>query len=253
MRGSRAVSGEEADDGGVRGKHSRRSARRRADDRQAERLEPWANRPASWNSSASCRRTARRSSAFSDWDEFHLHFPDEQAARSRARAAWIAAFRSATPARCIAGHGLRLPDQQPDPGVERPGLSRPLAARRSTGCTRPTTSPSSPAGSAPRPARAPACWASIEPPVTIKSIECAIVDQGFEEGWIVPEPPAQAHRQEGGGRRLRPGRAGLRRPAQPGRPPGHRLRARRPHRRPADVRHPEHEARQERRRSAASS
>src|SRR5881394_2585846 len=27
------------------------------------------------------------------------------------------------------------------------------------------------------------------PPVTIKSIECAIVDKGFEEGWIIPEPP----------------------------------------------------------------
>src|SRR5438445_6128246 len=30
-----------------------------------------------------------------------------------------------------------------------------------------------------------------EAPVTIKSIECAIVDKGFEEGWIIPEPPAQ--------------------------------------------------------------
>jgi glutamate synthase (NADPH/NADH) small chain len=29
-----------------------------------------------------------------------------------------------------------------------------------------------------------------EDPVTIKTIECAIVDKGFEEGWIVPEPPA---------------------------------------------------------------
>jgi glutamate synthase (NADPH/NADH) small chain len=28
-----------------------------------------------------------------------------------------------------------------------------------------------------------------ETPVTIKSIECAIIDKGFEEGWIVPEPP----------------------------------------------------------------
>lgn len=28
-----------------------------------------------------------------------------------------------------------------------------------------------------------------EPPVTIKSIECAIVDKGFEEGWIVSNPP----------------------------------------------------------------
>ncbi len=28
-----------------------------------------------------------------------------------------------------------------------------------------------------------------EPSVTIKGIECAIVDKGFEEGWVVPEPP----------------------------------------------------------------
>ena len=27
------------------------------------------------------------------------------------------------------------------------------------------------------------------PPVTIKNIECTIVDRGWEEGWIVPEPP----------------------------------------------------------------
>ena len=30
-----------------------------------------------------------------------------------------------------------------------------------------------------------------EPAVTIKSIECAIVDRGFEEGWIVPRPPSR--------------------------------------------------------------
>ena len=28
-------------------------------------------------------------------------------------------------------------------------------------------------------------------PVTIKTIECAIVDRGWQEGWIVPEPPAR--------------------------------------------------------------
>ena len=27
------------------------------------------------------------------------------------------------------------------------------------------------------------------PPVTIKNLECAIIDRGWEEGWIVPEPP----------------------------------------------------------------
>jgi glutamate synthase (NADPH/NADH) small chain len=28
-----------------------------------------------------------------------------------------------------------------------------------------------------------------EPAVTIKSIECSIIDKGFEEGWVKPEPP----------------------------------------------------------------
>ncbi len=37
-----------------------------------------------------------------------------------------------------------------------------------------------------------ACVLGInEPPVTIKNIECAIIDKGFEEGWVVPEPPAR--------------------------------------------------------------
>ncbi len=31
----------------------------------------------------------------------------------------------------------------------------------------------------------------IDPPVTIKNIEYAIVEKGFEEGWIVPEPPVR--------------------------------------------------------------
>lgn len=37
-----------------------------------------------------------------------------------------------------------------------------------------------------------ACVLGItEPPVAIKSIECAIIDRAFQEGWIVPQPPAQ--------------------------------------------------------------
>jgi glutamate synthase (NADPH/NADH) small chain len=30
-----------------------------------------------------------------------------------------------------------------------------------------------------------------EPAVTIKSIECAIIDKAYEEGWITPQPPAK--------------------------------------------------------------
>lgn len=29
----------------------------------------------------------------------------------------------------------------------------------------------------------------IEPPVTIKNIECSIIDRGWEEGWVTPKPP----------------------------------------------------------------
>lgn len=28
-----------------------------------------------------------------------------------------------------------------------------------------------------------------ELPVAIKSIECAIIDKGFEMGWMLPQPP----------------------------------------------------------------
>src|SRR5215212_535736 len=35
-----------------------------------------------------------------------------------------------------------------------------------------------------------ACTLGIhEPPVTIKTIECAIVDRAFAEGWVKPQPP----------------------------------------------------------------
>jgi NADPH-dependent glutamate synthase beta subunit-like oxidoreductase len=35
-----------------------------------------------------------------------------------------------------------------------------------------------------------ACVLGINSPaVTIKNIECAIIDHAFEQGWIKPEPP----------------------------------------------------------------
>ena len=50
------------------------------------------------------------------------------------------------------------------------------------------SSPSSPAGSV-RLCEA-VCTLNIdESPVTIKTIECQIVDRGWEEGWITPQPP----------------------------------------------------------------
>ncbi len=42
----------------------------------------------------------------------------------------------------------------------------------------------------PAPCEGSCCLGVIEPPVTIKNIECAIIDYGFEHGWVVPQPPA---------------------------------------------------------------
>jgi glutamate synthase (NADPH) small chain len=41
----------------------------------------------------------------------------------------------------------------------------------------------------PAPCEASCTLNLTDQPVTIKSIECAIVDRGFEAGWVVPEPP----------------------------------------------------------------
>jgi glutamate synthase (NADPH/NADH) small chain len=42
----------------------------------------------------------------------------------------------------------------------------------------------------PAPCEASCVLGINEPPVSIKDLECAIVDRAFEEGWIKPEPPA---------------------------------------------------------------
>ena len=90
-----------------------------------------------------------------------------------------------------------------------------------------------------------ACVLAIDDdPVMIKQIEYAIVHRGFEEGWIVPRPP-----QRRTGRKVAvigSGPAGLAAAAgaQPGRPRGHRLRARRGARRADALRRPRREARE---------
>jgi len=43
----------------------------------------------------------------------------------------------------------------------------------------------------PAPCEASCTLNIIDEPVSIKSIECAIVDKAFENGWVVPEPPSK--------------------------------------------------------------
>ena len=123
---------------------------------------------------------SRRSERVRHYREFILALRDDEARRSRARAAWTAAFRSAR-----------------------------AAARSTTSFRTGTTSSTGSSGSSaldvlhatnnfpeftgrvcPAPCEA-ACTLNInDDPVGIKSIEHFIIDKGWEEGWVVPLPPA---------------------------------------------------------------
>ena len=128
--------------------------------------------------------------------------------RPRPGGAWTAASRSATTA-------ARSATSSPTGTTSSTATT---GATRSSGCTPPTTSPSSPAGSARRRARPRACSASTPDPVTIKQVEVEIVDRAWAEGWITPAAAVGADGQAGRGRRLRSGRARRRPAAHPRRP-----------------------------------
>ena len=91
----------------------------------------------------------------------------------------------------------------------------------------------------------PACVLAInDDPVSIKQIELAIVERAWEEGWIVPRPPASAQRPQRRRGRLRARGPRRRRAPQPRGPRGRRLRARRGRRRAAALRRARLQARE---------
>ena len=134
----------------------------------------------------------------------------------RPGAAWTAESRSAT---TVARSATSSPSGTTWPGGE-------TGPRPSSGCTPPTTSRSSPAGSARRPARQPASSASTSRPVTIKQVEVTIDRARLRgRGRVDPAAAGAAVRQDRRGRRLRPGRPRRRPAADPRRPHRRRLRA----------------------------
>ena len=111
----------------------------------------------------------------------------------------------------------RLPGEQPDPGLERPRLSRRLG-RGARNLHSTNNFPEFTGRVCPAPCEA-SCTLNInDNPVTIKTIECAIVDRALREGWIKPEPPTQKTGKTVAVDRLGPGRPGLRAAARPRRP-----------------------------------
>ena len=173
-------------------------------------LHEWASRPAFSRSSGT---TAAMTS------------PSARAATGRSSSS-----RCRTPETRQAGgalHGLRhsvlsqrLPGQQSDPRLEQPGLSRPVARRRSTTLHSTNNFPEFTGRICPAPCEA-SCTLNIDDnPVTIKTIECEIVDRGWEEGWIEPliagrSRPASASRWSARARRAWPAPSSWRAPAMP--------------------------------------
>ena len=86
--------------------------------------------------------------------------------------------------------------------------------------------------------------------VTIKQIEIAIVERAFDEGWVVPQPPARRTGQTVAVIGAGPAGHGRRAAAAPRRPPGDRLRARRGRRRAGALRRARLQDREARRRAA---
>ena len=95
-------------------------------------------------------------------------------------------------------HGLRhpllphrLPGQQPDPRLERPRLPRRLeVAAQNLHST--NNFPEVTGRICPAPCEAACTLNIIDVPVTIKSIECAIADKAFDEGWVTADAAGDA-------------------------------------------------------------
>ena len=90
----------------------------------------------------------------------------------------------------------------------------------------------------PAPCEAACVLAINSDAVTIKQVEIEIIDRAWDEGWVPPQKAETRTGQEGGGGRVRPGRAGGGPAAHPRRARRRGVRARRPHRRAAALRHP---------------
>jgi glutamate synthase (NADPH/NADH) small chain len=122
-----------------------------------------------------------------DWNEFHLHYPVEKLQVQGARCmdcgipfCHTGALISGMTAGCPVNNLIPEWNDLVYRGLWRQALDR---------LQKTNNFPEFTGRVCPAPCEGSCTLGRQDPPVTIKSIECAIVDRGFEEGWIVPEPP----------------------------------------------------------------
>ena len=123
-----------------------------------------------------------------DWSEFHLHMPEEKLKSQGARCmdCGIPFCHTGT---LLAGMASGCPINNLIPewnDLVYKGLWREALER----LHKTNNFPEFTGRVCPAPCEGSCVLGINEPPVTIKNIECAIIDKGFDEGWVVASPPA---------------------------------------------------------------
>lgn len=124
-----------------------------------------------------------------DWDEFHLHLADEKLRAQGARCmdCGIPFCHNGT---LLAGMASGCPINNLIPewnDLVYRGLWKEALER----LHKTNNFPEFTGRICPAPCEGSCVLGINEPSVTIKSIECAIIDKGFDEGWVIAEPPAK--------------------------------------------------------------
>jgi glutamate synthase (NADPH) small chain len=122
-----------------------------------------------------------------DWNEFHLHMPEDKLRTQGARC-MDCGIPFCHTGKLISGMASGCPVNNLIPewndlvyrGLWREALDR---------LHKTNNFPEFTGRVCPAPCEGSCTLGIIEPPVAIKTIECAIVDRGWEEGWITPAPP----------------------------------------------------------------
>ena len=128
-----------------------------------------------------------------DWNDIHQHMPDEKLRTQGARC-----MDCGTPfchtGTIISGMASGCPINNLIPewnDLIYRGLWREALDRLSANTHKTNNFPEFTGRVCPAPCEGSCVLGITNPPVTIKNIECSIVDKGWEEGWITAEPPAK--------------------------------------------------------------
>ena len=122
-----------------------------------------------------------------DWNEFHLHMPEEKLRQQGARCmdCGIPFCHTGT---LLSGMASGCPIHNLIPewnDLVYRGLWKEALER----LHKTNNFPDFTGRVCPAPCEGSCVLGINAPPVTIKNLECSIIDKGWEEGWVVPEPP----------------------------------------------------------------